>query len=677
MTKILSVHVPESPALDVVFLHGLDGDAVRTWSQRRTETFWPEWLGQDFDDVAVWTVNYDAWSSGWRGRSMPLQDRAVNLMTQMQNFGIGERPLCFVAHSMGGVLVKEILLRAAEGRTEFTSFATRTRGVVFLATPHTGSGLAAAVDALGLLYRGTAAVEDLKRNEPHLRHLNDRYRNWVAEAGIHNLVFFETRATRKVRVVNESSANPGLAGVTPVPVDADHVDICKLSDRGTIVYGRVRRFVAQLRVPPGPVGDEPPTTASSVRTHRTILVLDAQWLVDDRLDGSGTEARRVLCQVLPDAFEQAGIPWDDCHHEDHHGRVVVLGPSTRTTAPFAESLPLALVSTLRRYNDTHGDERIRVRMALHTGEAVHDGRGVSGAALDFAFRLLDARPLRTALADTAGPLAVIASSRFFEEMIRRSPASDPADYRSVRVPVPATTATAWIRLPAHDHRWRHRRAVTVLLASLVVAVIVTVVVTTVRRGSGASGTPFDPPGPGEQPSTSAVSTTPTGNSASTPPPGGRPPETGARQTHPTVHTDPATTTTTVDTPEPPPEEPTVHIQRDVTLDRYSWVDLDSSAYNPSYGGDLYYGQDANTLEFFFQPMESSQVWQVDGSAQDLDVCTAAEAPQDKIVLDGMPGGSVVCVRTTDGRYSGVKVVGSAEGPSGRSYNLNYLTWERE
>jgi hypothetical protein len=43
----------------------------------------------------------------------------------------------------------------------------------------------------------------------------------------------------------------------------------------------------------------------------------------------------------------------------------------------------------------------------------------------------------------------------------------------------------------------------------------------------------------------------------------------------------------------------------------------------------------------------------------------------------MPGGSVVCVRTTDGRYSGVKVIDSSEGPSGRSYNINYLTWERQ
>ena len=34
---------------------------------------------------------------------------------------------------------------------------------MFLGTPHTGSGLTKFVDALGIVYRGTRAVEDLKR----------------------------------------------------------------------------------------------------------------------------------------------------------------------------------------------------------------------------------------------------------------------------------------------------------------------------------------------------------------------------------------------------------------------------------------------------------------------------------------------------------------------------------
>lgn len=241
------IHLPEQAVLDVVFIHGLDGDGRKTWSRKDAESFWPEWLAAELEGVAVFTVGYDAWSSGWRGRSMPMQDRAVNLMAQLQNHGIGERPLCFVTHSMGGLLVKEILLHAAEGRTDFAPFAAATKGVVFLATPHTGAGLTKAVKALGMLYRGSPAVDDLERNKPYLRHLNDRYRDWVDEVKIRNLVFFETQPTKGVRVVDEASANPGLARVTPIAVDANHVDICKPTDPESLVYGQVKRFIKVVR----------------------------------------------------------------------------------------------------------------------------------------------------------------------------------------------------------------------------------------------------------------------------------------------------------------------------------------------------------------------------------------------------------------------------------------------
>ncbi|WP_181772859.1 FxSxx-COOH system tetratricopeptide repeat protein [Amycolatopsis pittospori] len=243
MPDVLKIRVPESAVLDVVFLHGLDGDARKSWTGR---SFWPEWLAEDFARVAVWSVGYEAWSTGWRGTAMPMQDRAINLMARLQNLGIGQRPLCFVTHSMGGLLAKEILLHAAEGRTEFAVFAKAARGVVFLGTPHTGSGLAGVVKALGLVYRATAAVKDLKRNAAHLRHLNDRYRDWADESGIRSLVFFEAYPTKGVRVVDEVSANPGLPRVRPIPVDADHVDICKPADRDSLVYGQIAKFITDI-----------------------------------------------------------------------------------------------------------------------------------------------------------------------------------------------------------------------------------------------------------------------------------------------------------------------------------------------------------------------------------------------------------------------------------------------
>jgi len=86
-----------------------------------------------------------------------------------------------------------------------------------------------------------------------------------------------------------------------------------------------------------------------------------------------------------------------------------------------EALTSALVTALRAHNGAHpGPERIRLRMALHAGEVHYDEHGVTAAAVNLAFRLLDAGALKAALASSPGVLAVIASSWFYEEVVRHS-----------------------------------------------------------------------------------------------------------------------------------------------------------------------------------------------------------------------------------------------------------------
>ena len=86
-----------------------------------------------------------------------------------------------------------------------------------------------------------------------------------------------------------------------------------------------------------------------------------------------------------------------------------------------ESLPSALVTALRAHNGAHpGPERIRLRMALHAGEVHYDEHGVTAAAVNLAFRLLEASALKAALAGSPGVLAVIVSSWFFEEVVRHA-----------------------------------------------------------------------------------------------------------------------------------------------------------------------------------------------------------------------------------------------------------------
>ena len=64
-------------------------------------------------------------------------------------------------------------------------------------------------------------------------------------------------------------------------------------------------------------------------------------------------------------------------------------------------------------------------MAVHAGELHYDDHGVVGASVNLTFRLLNADPLRSALAGSSGVLALVTSYSFFEEVVRHSPAAHP------------------------------------------------------------------------------------------------------------------------------------------------------------------------------------------------------------------------------------------------------------
>ena len=181
--------------------------------------------------------------------------------------------------------------------------------------------------------------------------------------------------------------------------------------------------------------------------HRAIVVVDVEGFGDQRRTNPHQVAvREGLYRAMQDAFGRAGIPWDSCSHEDRGDGVFVLVPAEVPKALLAESLPAALVTALRAHNGGHpGPEQIRLRMALHAGEVHYDQHGVTAVAVNLAFRLLDARPLKAALTSSSGVLAVIVSSWFFEEVVRHSGTAP--GYRPVEVAVKETATTGWVCLP--------------------------------------------------------------------------------------------------------------------------------------------------------------------------------------------------------------------------------------
>jgi tetratricopeptide (TPR) repeat protein len=189
-------------------------------------------------------------------------------------------------------------------------------------------------------------------------------------------------------------------------------------------------------------------TRPTAAVHRTIIVVDVEGFGDHRrTNADQIVVRAGLYAALRQAFEHTGISWEECEHEDRGDGVLILAPAEVLKSPFAELLPGALATALRAHNQANPTERrIRLRVALHAGEINYDDHGVTAIAINLAFRLVEAIPLKDALAGSAAVVAIITSAWFFDEVVRQSTLCDVAAYQRISVKVKETTTTAWICL---------------------------------------------------------------------------------------------------------------------------------------------------------------------------------------------------------------------------------------
>jgi hypothetical protein len=127
--------------------------------------------------------------------------------------------------------------------------------------------------------------------------------------------------------------------------------------------------------------------------HRSIVVFDVERFGDHRRTNPNQAAvRDGLYRSVMEAFRRVRIPWRPDDVEDRGDGIFVRLLPDIAKSLLVELLPAALVAELAAHNSTHPDvECIRLRMSLHAGEILYDDHGVTGEAVNWAFR--SARPL--------------------------------------------------------------------------------------------------------------------------------------------------------------------------------------------------------------------------------------------------------------------------------------------
>ncbi|WP_180901451.1 esterase/lipase family protein [Martelella soudanensis] len=198
----------------VVFVHGLEGDIEGTWTsgEGSNAEFWLQWLEEDVPNVAVWSVGYLASRFKWNGGiAMAPEDRAEQILQRLlAEPGLANGTIILVGHSMGGVIIKEMLrLAETQAATDqgVASFERRVRKAAFIATPHQGSWMSSVASNLGFFFRPSAATAALGRNNRHLAALNTWFRNYATGARLAVVGFGETLRTRLGQVVLPDSSD--------------------------------------------------------------------------------------------------------------------------------------------------------------------------------------------------------------------------------------------------------------------------------------------------------------------------------------------------------------------------------------------------------------------------------------------------------------------------------------
>ena len=129
-----------------------------------------------------------------------------------------------------------------------------------------------------------------------------------------------------------------------------------------------------------------------------------------------------LYEVLEKAFDGSGIPWASCFHEDRGDGALIVVPPGVACKGIIDPLPERLRGLIRRHNHVSCQAAgIQLRAAAHIGPVEHDGHGFVGSDINLLFRMLEARPLKRALAGSGAELALIVSDDVYRRLVCRCP----------------------------------------------------------------------------------------------------------------------------------------------------------------------------------------------------------------------------------------------------------------
>ncbi|KAK1527060.1 NACHT and WD domain-containing protein [Colletotrichum costaricense] len=258
------IHRPVGrPIADIIFVHGLGGGSRKSWSKgHNPDNCWPKnFLPSEpvVRDARLLTFGYNANFGVGEGKTMmSILDFAKDLLYDMkyakdevgenlEDLGIGECPIIFVVHSMGGLVVKEAYLQG-QNDPIFEHIIERISSIVFMSTPHRGTNLASLLHKVLQVSFGASSrqfITELVAGFSTLEKVNENFRHAARKLQI--VSFYETRPTPVSKLSQMlATSNPSYAAKLRV-LETAGVDF-KSADYRTLWLWLFKQSLLSLRL---------------------------------------------------------------------------------------------------------------------------------------------------------------------------------------------------------------------------------------------------------------------------------------------------------------------------------------------------------------------------------------------------------------------------------------------
>ncbi|KAF8537384.1 hypothetical protein BDD12DRAFT_918067 [Trichophaea hybrida] len=261
----------------IIFIHGLQGHPRRTWtyvgkreestlkrglrnfmsqrlaggSSQSDDVYWLEdLLAAGIPNARILTYGYDSHVSAFfsgAANQKNIYQYGRNLLNGLEAIRRQNptRPIIFIVHSLGGIILKDALRRSQAAREEEEDLKDvyhSTFGIVFFGTPHRGSSAA----SWGLIAKNAALATGFDANDRVLKDLS-------VDSGILESLWEEFNkmlVDKAFRVVDDASSGLESGSKRKDIINANHIDMCRFNGKADEGYVKVAsvlsRYVADI-----------------------------------------------------------------------------------------------------------------------------------------------------------------------------------------------------------------------------------------------------------------------------------------------------------------------------------------------------------------------------------------------------------------------------------------------